>query len=64
MAGLWTPIVTQYYLLSLPAALVAIALGRAINRRLDAARFLVYIHGGLIVSGAALLLQALLTWRT
>jgi uncharacterized protein len=59
MAGLWTPVVTHYYLLSLPASLVAIALGRAINRRVDAARFLVYIHAALIVSAAALLLQAL-----
>ena len=41
IAGLWTPIVTRYYLLSLPTALPAIGLGRAINRRLDAARFLV-----------------------
>jgi uncharacterized protein len=60
VAGLWTPIVTRYYLLSLPTALLAIGLGRAINRRLDAARFLVYIHFGLIASGAVLLLQALL----
>lgn len=60
VAGLWTPVVTHYYLLSLPAALLAIWLGRALNRRLDAARFLVYIHAGLIASGAVLLLQALL----
>jgi uncharacterized protein len=59
IAGLWTPTVTRYYLLSLPTALVAIGLGRAINRRLDRDRFLAYIHGGLIVSGAVLLLQAL-----
>jgi len=60
VAGLWTPIVTRYYLLSLPTALLAIGLGRAINRRLDAARFLVYILFGLIASGAVLLLKALL----
>jgi uncharacterized protein len=59
VAGLWTPTVTRYYLLSLPTALLAIGLGRAINRRLDAKRFLVYIHAGLIASGAVLLLQAL-----
>lgn len=59
VAGLWTPIVTHYYLLSLPTALLAIGLGRAINRRLGAGQFLVYIHGGLITSGAVLLLQAL-----
>ena len=59
-AGLWTPVVTDYYLLSLPTALLAIGLGRAINRRLAADRFLVYIHAGLIASGVALLVQALL----
>jgi uncharacterized protein len=59
VAGLWTPTVTRYYLLSLPTALLAIGLGRAINRRLGAKRFLVYIHAGLIASGTVLLLQAL-----
>lgn len=59
MAGLWTPAVTRYYLLSLPPALLAIVLGRAINRRIDAGRFLVYVHAGLIVSGVVLVLLAL-----
>jgi len=59
IAGLWTPVVTRYYLLSLPTALLAIVLGRAINRRLDAGRFLVYVHAGLIASGVVLLLLAL-----
>lgn len=58
-AGLWTQQVTHYYLLSLPAALLAIGLGRAINRRLDAGRFLLYVHAGLIVSGVVLVVQAL-----
>ena len=57
-AGLWTSAVNRYYLLSLPAALVAIFLGRAINRRLEAHRFLLYIHLGLIAIGAMLLVQA------
>jgi len=61
-AGLWTPSVSRYYLLSLPAVLLAIALGRVINRHLDACRFLVYVHAGLLVSGAGLLLQAIVTW--
>jgi uncharacterized protein len=61
-AGLWTPSVSRYYLLSLPAVLLAIALGRVINRHLDARRFLVYVHAGLLVSGAGLLLQAIVTW--
>jgi len=61
-AGLWTPSVSRYYLLSLPTALLAIVLGRVINRRFDARRFFVYVHAGLIVSGAGLVLQALVTW--
>jgi uncharacterized membrane protein YfcA len=59
LAGLWTPSVTRYYLVSLAPALVAIMLGRAINRRADARRFFVYVYAGLIASGAGLLVQAL-----
>jgi uncharacterized membrane protein YfcA len=61
-AGLWTSSVSRYYLLSLPAVLIAIALGRVINRRLDARRFLLYVHTGLVVSGVGLVLQAIATW--
>jgi uncharacterized membrane protein YfcA len=58
LAGLWTPAVTRYYLLSLPAVIVATFLGRVINRRIPAHRFLVYVHCGLILIGIILLLQA------
>ena len=58
-AGLWTPSVTRYYGLSLPAVALAIVLSRWINRRLDGARFLVYVHAFLIVVGATLVLQSL-----
>jgi len=58
LAGLWTPAVTRFYLLSLPMVIVATFVGRAINRRMGAHRFLVYVHGGLIVVGIVLLLQA------
>ena len=58
-AGLWTPTVTRYYLLSLPAVLLAIPLGRMINRYLDRDRFIVYVHAGLLISGAGLVLQAI-----
>jgi uncharacterized membrane protein YfcA len=61
-AGLWTPRVDRYYLLSLPTALLAIALGRVINRRVDARRFFVYVHGGLLISGAGLIVQAIVAW--
>ena len=63
-AGLWTPSVSRYYLQSLPTALLAIALGRAINRRFDARRFFVYVYAGLIASGGGLLVQAFVTWTS
>jgi uncharacterized membrane protein YfcA len=59
LAGLWVPAVTRYFLFSLPLALVAIFLGRAINQRMKGRRFLAVVHLGLILIGAALLGQAL-----
>jgi uncharacterized membrane protein YfcA len=61
LADLWTPAVTRQYLVSLPVVVVAIFLGRAVNRRIDARRFSLYVHGGLVVAGAVLLLQSV--WR-
>ena len=58
LAGLWTPAVNRFYLLSLPLVVLATFAGRAMNRRMGAQRFLVYVHGGLIVIGIILLLQA------
>jgi uncharacterized membrane protein YfcA len=58
VVGLWVRPVTHYYLISLPGAVAAIVLGRALNRRLNAATFLVYVHALLIAIGAVLLLQA------
>ena len=49
LAGLWTPAVNRFYLLSLPLVILATFLGRAINRRLDAHRFVRLVHGGLIL---------------
>jgi hypothetical protein len=57
--GLWGPAVMRYYWFSLPAALVAVFLGRAVNRRLNGRNFLRYVHVGLIVIGVVLLAQAL-----
>jgi uncharacterized membrane protein YfcA len=61
LADLWTAAVTRQYLVSLPVVVVAIFLGRAVNRRIDARRFSLYVHGGLIAVGAVLLLQSV--WR-
>jgi uncharacterized membrane protein YfcA len=59
VAGLWTPVVSRFYLVSLPGALLAIFLGRMVNRRLNARQFVLYVHAGLILIGAVLLMQAL-----
>jgi hypothetical protein len=61
-AGLWTPTVSRYYLLSLPTTLLAIALGRVINQRVGASRFFVFVYACLLATGAGLLLQAIVTW--
>jgi uncharacterized membrane protein YfcA len=58
VAGLWVPAVTRYYLMSLPAVLAATALGRLLNRRMDGRRFLLYVHAGLVLIGAVLLIQS------
>ncbi len=58
LAGLWTPIVSRFYLLSLPGVVLAVFLGRMINRRVNTRQFLFFIHVGLILVGAVLLMQA------
>ena len=59
LSGLWIPAVTHYYLLSLPLAIVAIFLGRAINHRLHGDTFLKYVYTALAGIGALLILQAI-----
>jgi uncharacterized protein len=59
LAGLWTPAVTHYYLLSLPAAIPAIFLGRWVNHRLHGDSFLKYVYLGLMAIGSILLIQSL-----
>jgi len=59
LAGLWVPVVTRYYLLSLVLVLPAILLGRIVNHRLRGDAFLRYVHFGLVLIGAALLVQAI-----
>ncbi len=59
VSGLWVNSVTRYYLYSLPLAFVAVLVGRAMNRRIKADRFLLVVHIGLILVGATLLIQAI-----
>ena len=59
LAGLWTPAVTHYYLLSMPATLLGVFLGRAINHRLHGERFIKYLHIALAGIAVLLLFQAI-----
>ncbi len=59
LAGLWVPLVTHYYLISLPVVIPAIFLGRAINSRMHGDSFLKFIYIGLLAIGAVLLAQSL-----
>jgi uncharacterized membrane protein YfcA len=57
--GLWTDAVTQYFLWSLPGVALATLAGRFINQRMRGDGFIRTVYGGLIVIGAALVVQAL-----
>lgn len=57
-AGLWTARVSHDFLLSLPAILVAIAVGDLLHRRIETARFQTIVHISLAAIGLVLLLQA------
>jgi len=50
--GLWTGTITQYFLLSLPALVIATLLGRAVNRRMKDHGFLRLVYVGLIAIAA------------
>ena len=58
LAGLWTAAVTHYFLLSLPALVPAVLLGRVLNRRLEGALFLRLVYVCVAISGVVLLAQA------
>lgn len=59
LVGLWIPLVTHYYLLSLPVLLPAIWLGRVVNHRLHGETFLQYVYVGLAGIGVVLLAQSM-----
>lgn len=58
LAGLWVPAVTHYYFVSLPICLIAIFLGRLINRRFSGKAFASFLHIALIMMAAVLLFQS------
>ncbi len=59
LKGLWVPTVSHDYLISLPATIPAILLGRVANHRMQGDAFLKYVYLGLIGIGMLLLVQAL-----
>lgn len=59
--GLITPEVLKYFLISLPAVFPAIFLGRYLNHKIKDNSFFKYIYVGLIVIGAFLIVNSLLT---
>ena len=59
LVGLWTTVVTWYFLWSLPGVAVATLAGRAINQRMEGDAFVRVVYGGLLLIGGVLFLQAL-----
>jgi hypothetical protein len=58
IVGIWTTAITRYFLLSLPAIVVATLMGRAVNRRMKDQGFFRLVYAGLIVIGSILVLEA------
>jgi hypothetical protein len=56
--GLWNHDCTHYFLITLPAAIPAIWLGRVANHRLPTEQFRKYVYAGLIIIGAVLAIQS------
>ena len=61
--GLWTPTVTRFSITSLPGVVVAIALGRLVNQRMSARRFVSAVYLGLMGVAGVLLIQSLASSR-
>lgn len=57
--GAWDASVTRYFLLSLPGVVIATLLGRALNAQMSSGRFARFVYGGVLVTGALLLAQAI-----
>jgi hypothetical protein len=59
LAGLWKAEVTRYYLLSLPAVLVATLLGRAMNGRIEARSFFRLVNLAILLIAVMLIAESL-----
>lgn len=56
--GIWTATITRYFLLSLPAVIMATLLGRSVNKRMKDQGFFRLVYGGLLAIGTLLVFQA------
>jgi len=56
--GIWSGTVTRYFLLSLPAVVIAILIGRSMNRQMRDNGFFRFVYVGLVVIGGILVAQA------
>ena len=61
LGGLWTPSVGWYFLLSLPLLLLSIWIGNRLNRTIPQGRFDRYIHIILVLVGALLFIQTVIS---
>jgi uncharacterized protein len=58
--GMWSAAITRYFFLSLPGVVLAILMGRALNRRMKDRRFFSMVYVALIVIGGVLIVQAMM----
>lgn len=58
LAGLWTSTVWQHFATAAPVAVVAVPVGRWLNRQFEAEKFTRCVHGLLIIIGLVLLFSA------
>lgn len=61
VGGLWTPVVLNDFLLTLPATLLALLLGKRLHRMITPGQFDRLIHATLVVIGFLLLYKALIS---
>jgi len=61
LAGLWTPSVLRFYVISLPVVFLAILLGSKLNRSIPQGKFDRYVHIFLILLGTMLLIDSICT---
>jgi uncharacterized membrane protein YfcA len=58
--GIWSGTVTRYFLLSLPVVVIAIMIGRSMNRQMRDTGFFRFVYVGLVAIGGILVIQAVI----